>query len=192
MPPPPIECRHDCVILWPQGFCRHNQTNKYFDFYLIKRSLLGWTWLNQVVCLKMKRFKPWVRFSSWSWRHKVPFCREDHTMGNWVASRSWEQLLANSKQEEWEPQSYNSKELNSAKSHVILKEDPKLKENSLANTSMSAWLNPEQKIQLYHAKTSDLQNCEMINLSCFKPSFLYTVEIRYRTIYMPKWNPEVE
>ena len=128
-----------CHIM-KKGFCRHNQSSKYFNSDLIKWLLSGWTWLNQVMSLKMKRFKAWVGFSCWSWRCKVPFCREDHTLENWVASRNWEQLLAKGRQEEWEPQSYNWKELNSAKSHVILKEYPELKEQSLANTSMSALL----------------------------------------------------
>lgn len=75
-----------------------------------------------------------MSFSYWSQRNKVPVVEWTTNEKNYVGSRSWELTLANTQQEKWELQYYDCKELNSAQSHVILEEDPELKEHSLAKT----------------------------------------------------------
>jgi hypothetical protein len=63
---------------------------------------------------------------------------------------------------------------------VILEEDPKpqMRITALADTLISAWWDPEQMTQLFHAWNSDLQNWEIISGCCLNCKFVticYTV-----------------
>lgn len=72
-------------------------------------------------------------------------------------------------QQENRPQSYSHKELNPANNPMSLEEDLGSRlEHSPVNSLVSALQDAKQRIQLYHAHTSDPQNWELINECCLR------------------------
>lgn len=91
-------------------------------------------------------------FSSWPWRSKVPCCGEGRVTRTARASGSWGSQCSN----------YRS---------WILPAKPPIRLQPWPTPDFSLW-NPEQGIQVGHAWTSDLENCEIIHGCCFGGDFV--------------------